>query len=149
MEAFNVWVTGVVNHGGATKDTLDLTKPPSSLPSTFKTLSAEERLSVLDPVPVDPRGGSDTTLMNAGVFSGAFALLREDALRVHAAGDGLRGWDAIPVRHVWCDASPWPMPWGATCLQEDVAGKRKAGDSVRDLAFTRLRGANHLVSILR
>ncbi|KAM5540106.1 hypothetical protein V8D89_006246 [Ganoderma adspersum] len=144
VEAFNVWVTGIVKHGG-NMDTLDLAKPPASLPSTFKTLSAEERHSVLDPVPVDPRGGSDTALMNAGVFSGAFALLREEALCVHAAGDGLRGWDAIAVRHVWCDASPWPMPWAARCLLEDVAGKRKAEGCVRDLTFTRLRGANHLV----
>ncbi|PIL34405.1 hypothetical protein GSI_03180 [Ganoderma sinense ZZ0214-1] len=145
VEAFCVWVTGVVTHGETcTADTLDLGEPPASLPSTFRNLTAEERCSVVDPVPADPRGGSDTTLMNAALFSGAFAVLREEALRVRAPGDGLGGWDAVEVRHVWCDASPWPMPWAATCLREDVAGKRKAGGSVRDLAFTRLRGANHL-----
>ena len=33
-------------------------------------------------------------------------------------------------------------------LQEEIAGKRKAGCSVRDVSFTRVRGANHLVGAL-
>ncbi|KAI1789098.1 hypothetical protein LXA43DRAFT_595792 [Ganoderma leucocontextum] len=145
VEAFNVWVSGFIGHG-ETKDTLELGKPPSSLRSTFKTLTAEECVSALDPVPVDPRGGSDTALMNAGAFSGAFATLREEALRLHAAGDGtMNGWDAVEVRHVWCGASPWAMPWAAMCLQEEIAEKRKAGSHLRALTFSRLRGANHLV----
>lgn len=153
VEAFNIWVSGFFDHGEAhSGETLELGKPPASLSSTFKTLTTEQRHSVLDPVPADPRGGSDITLMNAGTFSGAFAALREEALRHHAAAHGLGmtfgGWDAVEVRHVWCDASPWPMSWAAMCLQEEIAGKRKAGCSVRDVSFTRVRGANHLVGAL-
>ena len=84
-------------------------------------------------------------VLTAGIVSGAFAVLREQALCLPSSEEGPRAWDAVDIRYVWCDSGPWVMPWAAMSLQKEVSEIEKEGIKLRNVAFTRLRGANHFV----
>lgn len=144
IEAFYVWVSSYYHHG-ETKETLDIKRHVEDPASTYARLTTEERASVLEPVPADPRGGSDMAVLTAGIVSGAFAVLREQALCLPSSEEGPRAWDAVDIRYVWCDSGPWVMPWAAMSLQKEVSEKEKEGIKLRNVTFTRLRGANHFV----
>ena len=93
-------------------------------------------------MPGDLRGGSDAILLAAGIPSGVFAVLRDQALR----GDASNGWAAVEARHVWADRSIAPMVWGAREMRAEVEKQKKAGKAVRNVSFVRVEGANHIVS---
>ena len=50
------------------------------------------------------------------------------------------------MRYLWCDRSPWMMPWGAHIFGLEVEKAREEGRKVRDIRFVRFKGANHFVS---
>ena len=78
-----------------------------------------------------------------------WVALREAALSVPQGGhvhekEG-RGWDAVELRHVWCDRSVWEVMWGVHKFRELLREMRQTGQPLRNVTSVRLRGANHFV----
>ena len=143
---FGVWVSGHYDNG-ETPDKYRYDYLPSP-PPTITILTQEERDGTLHPVPGDPRGGSDYTLMLGGGQSGVFVELRKNALRLPPANAQSLGdpWRDVEVRHLWCDRSPSLMPWAEVNMRRILNEETKAGIALRNVTFFRVRGANHFVS---
>ncbi|KAM5540105.1 hypothetical protein V8D89_006245 [Ganoderma adspersum] len=142
---FGVWVSGHYDHGEPPdKYQYDYLPVP---PPTVAILTQEERDGTLHPVPGDPRGGSDYSLMLGGGQSGVFAAIRKNALRLPPAGTQSMGdpWRDVEVRHLWCDRSPFLMPWAEVNMRRILDEEVRAGIALRNVTFFRVRGANHFV----
>ncbi len=150
IRLFADWVSGYYKHTDSLDD-LERRTPLAHPPPTISTMTAEELASALYPFPGEP-GGSDCELNNVGIQSGAFKVLRTNALRPPESekrldGDTVsNGWADVEVLFVWCDASPWEPTWGYYAMRQEVEEARKAGDNLRKVMFARVRNANHFVS---
>ncbi|KAH9933983.1 uncharacterized protein BXZ73DRAFT_100821 [Epithele typhae] len=131
------WVSGYFAHGD-TEATLQKRVPLDTPTPTLLTLTPEETASALCVTPGLP-GGSDQLLFNTGVDCGLFTALREAAL---ATPSDARGWPAVEVRYVWCEASVWEMVWCAWSIRKEMEEK-VAG--MREVRILRLPKANHFV----
>ena len=144
---FAVWCSGHYDNGDS-PDEYQYGDHLGTPPPTVSILTHEEREATLHTVPGDPRGGSDHLLMLGGVPSGVFAGIRKAALRLPAADAECMGdpWGDVEVRHLWCDRSPWVIPWAVTNMRRELEAETKAGSALRNVTFFRVRGANHFVS---
>lgn len=77
--------------------------------------------------------------VDLGSCSGALHVTREKATR---------WWMDVEIRVIWCDHSPFAMPWGIQELYKYLEDAKAAGIA-RDgeVNIVRMRGANHFVSI--
>ncbi|PIL34412.1 hypothetical protein GSI_03187 [Ganoderma sinense ZZ0214-1] len=148
-----LFFSGYFKHGDVDNpDTYEIRTPLADPGPTWLKLTQEDIASFVDAVPGDLRGGMDNTLMTAGMASGAFAALREAAVRlpeevVRGSGTeaGSSGWDAVEARHVWGDHSMAAMVFAMHSLQVDLEMERNAGVRLRNVTFTRVEGANHIM----
>ncbi|KAI0702383.1 alpha/beta-hydrolase [Cerioporus squamosus] len=144
---FADWVSGYYKQTDSL-DELERRNPLAHPPPTISTMSAEELASALYPSPGDP-GGSDCELMQSGIASGAFRVLRTNALQgaKNVNGDSTStGWAAVEVLFVWCDATPWECTWGYHAMKQEVQEARNTGSKLgRKVTFARIRNANHFV----
>ena len=144
---FAVWCSGHYDNGDS-PEKYQYGDHLGTPPPTVSTLTQEEREATLHTVPGDPRGGSDHLLMLGGVPSGVFASIRKAALCLPAANVKCKGdpWRRVEVRHLWCDRSPWVIPWAVTNVRRELGEEAEAGIALRNVVFFRVRGANHFVS---
>ncbi|KAI1789099.1 hypothetical protein LXA43DRAFT_1022497 [Ganoderma leucocontextum] len=143
---FAVWCSAYFDNGESS-DKYQYDNHLASPPPTVSILTQEEREATFHPVPGDPRGGSDQLLMRYGAQSGVFTVLRKSALRLPPTSAQSMGdsWRDVEVRHLWCDRSPWVIPWAETNMRRELEEERKAGIVLRNVTFFRMRGANHFV----
>nr|VWP01617.1 Atypical/PIKK/TRRAP protein kinase [Ganoderma boninense] len=148
-----LFFSGYFQHGDLDDpDTYETRAPLAEPGPTWLKLTPEDIASFLDLVPGDLRGGMDNTLMTAGIATGAFAALRDAAVRlsepeddaVCGSGSG-SGWDAVEARHVWGDRSMAAMVFAMNCMRVELEKERKAGARVRNVTFARVEGANHIM----
>ncbi|TFK94481.1 hypothetical protein K466DRAFT_593484 [Polyporus arcularius HHB13444] len=149
IRLFADWVSGYYKHEDSLDD-LERRTPLVHPPPTISTLTAEELASTLYPSPGDP-GGSDCELNIVGIQSGAFKVLRTNALRPPESEKRLdadtvsKGWEDVEVLFVWCDAGPWEPTWGYHAMRQEVEEARKSGNNLRKVMFARVRNANHFI----
>ncbi|KAI0339752.1 alpha/beta-hydrolase [Trametopsis cervina] len=150
IKLFPVWVSGYYAHGNS-PDTLEHRTPLEHPRPTLLTMTPEEVSGTRYLAPGAP-GGSDQVLMQAGIQHGLFASLRERALYLSPTTDATQassdtnsydGWDSVELRYLWCDESPWEIPWGTWALQNELEDATKAGKRVRRIEIVRLTKANH------
>ena len=55
-------------------------------------------------------------------------------------------WPHLEVLHVWCDQSVWVLPYAVVEVKAEIDYAKRNGKVMRDVAFIRLNGVNHLVS---
>ena len=149
---FALYVSGYYSHGNSPEEyETRKDQHASSPPPTVTILTDEEREYTLHPLPGDPRGGSDQLLMSGAVQSGAFGAIRKNALRLPPASVPTSGdaWKDVEVRHLWCDRSVWLCQWAVFNMQRELKEERRAGTSLRNVTFFRVRGANHFVSLTK
>ena len=157
------WLSGYYTHrdlsspsGEGLERCAYLTDPPP----TLRTIPPETMGEVACMAPGVP-GGSDRAVLFLAGRTGAFAELRQDALRLstsesgeeHGAGpDSLTAptgteWADVEVRILWGDMSVWEMPYAVSCFRAELEERRKSGARMRNVTFARVRGAIHFVSL--
>ncbi|KAI0669370.1 Alpha/Beta hydrolase protein [Trametes maxima] len=142
---FSEWVTGYFAHGDVFADgasALEFRTPLTEPAPLFTRLSAEELAESTYGPPQEPTG-SENLIAQASIGHGTWGKDKDGALYLRDIVEGADDWRRAEVRHVWCDRSVWEMPWGAKLLVEELEGARKVGKPVRDIAFVRVKGANH------
>ncbi|KAH8078735.1 hypothetical protein BXZ70DRAFT_961456 [Cristinia sonorae] len=138
---FPRWVSGYYRHGESPAE-LEPRTPLSEPQPTIETMALEDIQSALYPGPGNP-GGSDATLMNAGIQHGLF---KESRLKAYFPSEtSPSAWDEVKLRHVWCDQTVWEAPYTKYCLEAEFEDAKKAGRKTRPLEITRMRQANHFI----
>ncbi|KAI0630696.1 hypothetical protein C8Q77DRAFT_1160239 [Trametes polyzona] len=150
---YNRWLAGYYAHGDVPAHgsvALESVTPVEGIPDTISGLTEDELSGSLYTPPMEP-SGNDRLLIEACLSHGTWADLKDAAfypsqalpvVGVHSENP-VADWSCVGVRVAWCDRSMWEMPWGAHLLEKELAEARAAGETVRDVEFVRLKGANH------
>ena len=144
---FPAWVSGYYAHGSS-PSALEFHVPLETPPPSVLGMSTDDLESALYNAPAVP-GGSDYTLVHAGVDHGLWATIRKAALYPPAAApDGAvrSSWDEVELRYIWCEQSDWEIPWGAWAFQAEMEEAKAYGRRMRRVSVARLASANHFVS---
>ncbi|KAL5531023.1 hypothetical protein ACEPAG_3899 [Sanghuangporus baumii] len=146
LRKFQAYVSGYYSHGELPRG-LELRNPASQPRPTFETMSSDEIESSMYPSPALP-GRSDTLLFEAGIQHGLFRELKDEVLyrctSTTSIDDVLDAWNNVKVRYIWCDHSPWEVPWGVWSMQAELEAAKTLGKPViRQIEFVRVEGANH------
>ncbi|KAH9857419.1 hypothetical protein C2E23DRAFT_686199, partial [Lenzites betulinus] len=145
VERFTTWVTGYFPHGdvfslgGAALMCNTVLADPT--PTYTRITPAELAASTHAPPQLDD--GSDRLMVLACITSGAYKVIREQALYPMEKAEGASDWWDVPVRHLWCDKSIWEMTWCAKMLTDEMAEAQSTGKPMREIALVRVEGANH------
>lgn len=144
--ALGLWLSSYWPHSESDDGTFEfeqqspLTDP---LPTIFNMTPAD--LEVINSPEASVPGGPDASLINAFQFNGnGRSAMRIAALYPEPGTQN--GWEKVEWRYIWCDRSPWIMPYGAAAMREELANAKKAGRQTRKVVTVRWRGANHQVS---
>lgn len=140
---FLTWVSGYYEHGDSIPS-LEQRNALASPRPTILNMSQDDIESGMDIKPTLP-GGSDNVMLDQGIKHGLFAILREEAVYVNKTPRHSGEWSDIGLNYLWCDNSPWEMPYGALTFQEEIDEAKKLGRDMRDIHIIRLKGANHFV----
>lgn len=164
LAMFPEWVSGFYSHA------LSPSFPASSIensksalkvnsladpPPTVCTLSHQDIDATVCAGPAVP-AGSDGILFEAGQRLGLFEEMRKRAFSMGVGSTGIdarqkvkKWWKNVEIRVIWCDRSPYSMPWGIRALYnylEDAKTTGRARDG--EVNIVRMKGANHFVSSL-
>ncbi|EIM81546.1 alpha/beta-hydrolase [Stereum hirsutum FP-91666 SS1] len=164
LAKFPEWVSGFYSHTlspsfpisaveSSTWNAISLAKPPP----TFLTLSPQDVEVTVCAEPALPEG-SDGVLFEAGQRLGLFEEMRKNVFSAVAevelgscsrALDSVREkakgwWMDVEIRVIWCDHSPFSMPWGIQELYKYLEDAKAAGIAREgEVNIVRMRGANH------
>ncbi|KAF5325178.1 hypothetical protein D9619_009903 [Psilocybe cf. subviscida] len=129
LKIFPRWVSGYHVHA-EDLTTLGCGDTPAHPLPTILSMDPADLQRCVEGGPVLP-GGADERVINLGVQLGVFARLKEAAIYLDTSKEedlhpGNR-WDSVKMTHVWCDRSPWEIPWGVVCLQAELDESKQAG----------------------
>lgn len=142
VKRFPIWASGYYKHGETAAELeprIFLAQPRP----TIETMTLEDIQSAFYPGPGNP-GGSDATLMTAGLAHGS---LNESRLAAYFPPEtSTSEWDNVKLKHIWCDQTVWETPWAKLCVEKEFEEANEAGKRIRPYEIVRMRQANHFVS---